>query len=184
MGDVTELPQPTPRALARAARGNGRPTTRLAKAERRHAVVQMMLAGRSVEDIAAELGVRKPTIYKLVNDICEAWTKLEQHSVERIRAVQLQRIDQLVAAHYQAAIGEVKEDGTVVKPSIPATSEIRQLESLRAQITGTLAPKRVDVSGSIGMHIDADEVAKLDRAWAASGGDVVESYVREISSGE
>lgn len=175
MGDVTNLPNRI------APRDRGKPSTRVGKAQRRHQVVTMLLAGATEADIARTLGITSQRVSDIVAKVIEAWESSERANVEQVRALQLARIDRLVRAHWNAAIG-VRDDGTTTAPSIKATAEIRNLEALRARIAGTEAAKRVEFSGSLGFTLDRDEVNRADQAWLTSGGDVLEGTATEIAA--
>lgn len=160
----------------------GKPKTRVGKAARRQQVINLLLAGASEAEIGKALGMAPAAVSRVVLSILDAWEQQEQAAVEKIRALQLARIDRLVRAHWNAAIG-VGPDGTPRAPSTKATDTIRQLEALRARIAGTEAAQKVIHSGSIGFSLDPAEVAQADQAWLASGGEVVEGTADEIASG-
>lgn len=176
MGGVANLPgRVTPRQ-------RGRPKTRVGKAARRQQIINLLLAGASEAEIAQTLSVSPAVVSKVVLSILDTWEQQEQAAVEKIRALQLARIDRLVRAHWNAAIG-LGPDGTSRPPSVAATDAIRKLETLRSQIAGTQAAQKVIHSGSIGFSLDPAEVAQADQAWLASGGEVVEGTADELASG-
>lgn len=81
--------------------------------------------------------------------------------VEQVRALQLQRLDELTAAAMPNAMqGNARSIDTVLK-----------IEVMRSRIVGTEAPKKIEHGGSIG-HVheiaDADEVARLEEAFKSS----------------
>jgi DNA-binding CsgD family transcriptional regulator len=174
MGEVTNLPDRI------APRPRGRPQTRVGKAQRRHQVVTMLLAGASEADIARTLKITPAAVSKIVGQVLDAWESQEQASVEKVRTLQLARIDRLIRAHWNAAIG-VRDDGTTTAPSVKATAEIRNLEALRARIAGTEAARRVEFSGSLGFSLEREEVERADQAWLNSGGPVLEGTATEIA---
>lgn len=177
MGDVTELPA----RVAPAQRG--RPKTRVAKALQRQKVINMLLAGATEQQIADTLDMRPSSVSKIVLAVLDAWETAEQANVEKVRTLQLARIDRMVRALWNDAVG-VRSDGTATQPSLRAIAEIRNLEALRARIAGTEAAKKVEVSGSLGFHLDSDELERAEQAWLGSAGDVVEGVARELASGE
>lgn len=179
MGDVTDIRPPAsePSAAERNAHEpggrRGRPKGRLSRAQLRHNVVTMTLAGASQAEIAEALGVTRSRVSRAVNRVLDEWEAEDRSRIEEVRELQLRRIDRLIRAHWGDAIG-VRPDGTAKPPSVKATDTIRKLEALRARIAGTEAPKRLEVSGEIGVVIDAAEQARLDEAWRSSGGDVID----------
>ncbi len=176
-----DLPQLTTAALeAKAGRKRERAASKVAMAQRRQQIIRLLLAGATEEQTAEALGITTNAVAKMVERILADWTRTEQTSVERVRALQLGRIDRLIRAHWNAAIG-ISADGTsTVTPSLKATGEIRQLEALRARIAGTEAATKVEHSGSLGFHLEPGEIESLDKAWRESGGDIVDVEVRQL----
>jgi translation elongation factor EF-Tu-like GTPase len=81
--------------------------------------------------------------------------------VDRVRAEQLQRLDELTAAAMPKAQGG----------NLKAIETVLKIERERAAIIGTAAPKRVEVGGRID-HVhdlaDPDEVERLEEAFKTS----------------
>lgn len=163
----------------------GKARTRVSKAMRRQQIIQLLLAGMSHAEIGARLKMSPAAVSRDVVAILDAWEQQEAAAVEKVRALQLARIDALVNAHWMAAIGQRVNEETgeveVVAPSVKATDTIRQLEALRARIAGTEAAQKVIHSGSIGFKLDAAEIAEAEKAWLASGGDVIDGTASELT---
>ncbi len=184
MGDVTELPTRRTSPTGRDPRTAGKPSTRVSKAQRRHQVVSLLLAGASEVDIAKALGITAARVSQIVMRVLDDWESAERANVERVRTLQLARLERLIQAHWNAAIG-VRPDGTPTTPSTKAAAEIRNLEALRARIAGTEAARRVEVSGTLGFTLERDEVERADQAWLESGGgDVIDGVATELAAGE
>ncbi len=184
MGDLTKLPLPEkrPGGDRNDHRTRGKPGTRVTKAMRRHQVVSLLLAGASEVDIAKALGITPGRVSTIVMSVLDAWESAERANVDKVRALQVARIDRLIQAHWNAAIG-VRADGTATAPSVKATAEIRNLEALRARIVGTEAARKFEVSGSLGFHLEASEVERADEAWLASSSaaeDVIDAVALEL----
>lgn len=186
MGEVT-TPSPEPSAAERNAHEpggrRGRPQGRLSQAEFRHNVIRLTLAGASQEDIAQALGATRSRVSRALNRVLDEWESQDKKRIEDVRELQLRRIDRLVRAHWNDALG-IRDDGTAKPPSIRATEAIRKLEALRARIAGTEAPKKVEVTGELGLVIDAEEIDRLDAAWAGSGGNVIDGTAHELPPAE
>ncbi len=180
MGDVTKLPE---RIASTASSRQGKPITRVTKAMRRQQIITLLLSGRTEVDIAKALGMTPAAVSKIVLNVLDSYERAERASVEKVRALQLARIDELIKAHWNDAVG-VRDDGTRKAASLRATAEIRNLEQLRARIVGTEAAREVHVSGSLGFKLETDEVERADQAWLQSGGDVVEGTAVELASGD
>lgn len=160
----------------------GSPRGRLGRAQLRHQCIQMTLAGATQDEIAAALGVTRARVSKVVNRLLEEWEQKDKQKVEQIRELQLRRLDRLERAIWNKAIGvDVADDGTTIRrdASLKHIGEIRKLEALRARIAGTEAPKRVEMSGEV-FVIDQEEDDRLLRAWAHTGGAVIEGEATEL----
>ncbi len=159
----------------------GNPKGRVTRAMRRRQVVQLLLSGRTEEEIADTLEMRREGVSKLINDVMDRWEQEEANNVEHVRELQLRRIDRLVRALWPDAIGAPEyEGGPQRKPSPRAIGEVRKLEALRASIAGTEVARKLEVSGSIEHLVTPEEVRRLDEAWQASGGQVVEGEAVEL----
>lgn len=153
--------------------------TRVARAQRDHKIIAMTLAGATEEAIADALDCRVAYVRRSVTRQLERWRENDQARIEDVRNLQLARIDRLIQALWPDAVG-MRDDGSKKPASPKAVGEIRQLEALRARIAGTEAPKKIELSGDIGIAMDLDEQARLEAAWAASGGEVIEGTAEEI----
>lgn len=186
MGEVT-TPSPEPTAAERRAHEpggrRGRPQGRLSQAEFRHNVIRMTLAGASQEEIAEALKATRSRVSRALNRVLDEWESQDKKRIEDVRELQLRRIDRLVRAHWNDALG-IHPDGTSKPPSLRATEAIRKLEALRARIAGTEAPKKVEVTGELGLVIDREEQERLDAAWAGSGGTVIDGTAHELPPAE
>lgn len=177
---ATSLPERRRRPDDRPSR---RPSTKVKRAVERQQVIQLLLGGASRVEIATALNLTPARVSTITMQILEDWEAAEQGAVEKVRALQLARLDRLERAHWGAAIGQVVENGAVrqTAPSLKATEAILKIEQLRARIAGTEAPRKMEVSGSVGFHLDAAEIERADRAWLESGGDVtVDATASEI----
>lgn len=156
---------------------------RLTRAKFDRAVVTLMLAGADTDSICEALSKefgRKITprrVTAAIRRVIDRWGEENAHDVEELRRVQVKQIDRLIQAHWADAIGSPGKS-----PSIKATAEIRKLQALKARLTGTEAPKKVEVGGTIGIELEREEADQLDRIWSASGGDVIEGTATEIEA--
>lgn len=176
---MAELPT---RVRHKDIKTRNKPHTRVKAAVRRQQVIRMLLAGASEAEIAQTLGITSSRVCELVIRILDDWESAERANVDRVRALQLAKLDRLERAHFNNAVG-VAADGTQTQPSIKAADLILRIEALRARISGTEAAKKVEFSGSLGFHLDREEIEQDEAAWAASGGDIIEGSARELASG-
>lgn len=179
MADVTDLPT---RVRHQDIKTRNKPGTRVKAAVRRQQVIRMLLAGATEAEIAQALAISRSRVNTLTLQILDDWESAERANVDRVRALQLAKLDRLERAHFNNAVG-VAADGTATQPSIKAADLILRIEALRARIAGTEAAKKVEFSGSLGFHLDRAEIEADEAAWAATGGDIVEGTAREITSG-
>lgn len=161
--------------------GRGKSATRVSRALRRRQITKRVLEGKSNQEIAEELGTTASAVAKYLSDILATWESAERSEVDAVRALQVARLDRIVQAHAPDAFGtRLDAEGSPIAPSRGAADLILRAEALRARIVGTEAARKLEVSGSLGFHLDAEEVEREARAWASSGGDVVDSTTREI----
>lgn len=154
----------------------GSPRGRIARATMVHDAITMLLSGATEHAIADALSrkyERKITpnrVANLLNDQLERWGTEDRSNADRVRELQLRRIDRLESAIWNDALG-VRTDGTRKDPSLRAIAEIRKLEALRASIAGTHAPKRIEVAGNLDVAFSTEDFDTLETTWAQSGGD-------------
>lgn len=188
MGDVTpispdERRRQTALHNAHAPDGKrGRPQGRVSRAQRRHRVVRMMLAGASELEIAQALDMRPSGVSKIVTGLLEEWESQDKAAVEALRELQLQRLDRLLQAVWPDAIG-IDPQGNRKTVNLKAVDRALKIEALRARIAGTEAPRKVDLSGDFTFAMSVEEAEDLDRAWVDSGGEVLEGHAVELPPG-
>lgn len=163
MGDLRELPG------VAGGRDGRRLGGRAKAAENRHRVMTMLTAGASPEEVAKALGMKQSRVNTIIRAVLETWEVADFRAVEHVKEAQLRRIDRLVSALWPRALGmPERPDAPRRAPDLKAVAEIRQLEALRADIVGTKAAKKVEFGGTIGVHVDAEEVDRLEAAWLQS----------------
>lgn len=178
---LSRRPEPEQPRRRGAANGSSK-AGKLAAAERRHAIIQATLAGFDHEQIARQVGVTPATVSRTLAKVMERWENDDQRSVQQLREMQVRRLERLVTAVWSEAIGSTK-DGVRRPPNLKAVAEIRNLTLAQARLAGTEAPKKLEVSGEIGIALSMDELTDLDAAWSASGGDTIEGSIAELGSG-
>jgi hypothetical protein len=149
--------------------GDGYVAPRVKAAQHRHQIMNMLLAGATEAQCAEALGISLQKTKRMVAQILEVWRETDLAAVEAVRELQLKRIDSLVRTLYPKAVGMDPVSGDRKEPSLKAIAEIRKLEGLRARIAGTEAPKRIQVDGSLGFHLEPDEIERAEQAWLGEG---------------
>lgn len=176
--NVTTLP--TKRRLP-DDRPSHRPSTRVKRALERQQIINLLLGGATEVEIAKALDIKAQRVTNLIGRILDSWEKAEQADVEKVRALQLARLDRLVRAHWPASVG-IGANGAQVAPSRQSAEFILKAEMLRADIAGTKAAKRIEVAGSVGFHLEPEDIARADQAWLASGGDAIEGTATDLDA--
>ncbi len=157
-----------------ATRSQVRRAGRVTAAKRRSDVLTLAVAGHTPTAISETLtqkyqseglaGVSQRSVETTINKALEEWRASDAANIENVRQMQLARLDQLLATLYpKAREGHLKTVDRVLK-----------LEQLRSKIAGTEAPRRLEVSGNIGLGLSKEEVEREEQAWLDSGGDVID----------
>lgn len=131
-------------------------------AERKRQIINWRLQGFSVPEIVELLHAKgepgtKSSVEQHLNTALDTWSGLGERDVERLRTLQLARID--------LALSSIMS--LVQKGNLKAVDRMVKLEALRARLTGTEAPTKHEHSGTIDHRVDREEVSRLERAWLA-----------------
>ena len=145
---------------------------RIAQAERRTQYVNLRKAGYTHEHIAAQFGVTRQAVCQGIQKALQAQ---QAESVGDLRALENERLDDLLRAIYQ----------TAVQGDHGAIDRILRIMERRAKLWGLDAPVRQELSGPEGGPVAFEEVslsdderaeriaALFDRARARATGQVV-----------
>lgn len=120
----------------------------------------LRIDGLSQRAIASELGISHPTVKRMLDDFCE---NHPMESVERLRAVSLERTDRALAVAMEL-LGSDDPD-----TRLEAAKTIARIERIRGDIAGFVKqapPAVVTVTNNLGADLsklDIDEV----RTWRA-----------------
>lgn len=171
--------QATKHLPADATRAEARRAGKVTRAKRRSDVLTLAVAGHTVEKIAEVLtekykgeglaGITGRSVEITINHALEEWKARDAGNVEQVRAMQLTRLDAMLAAISTDAL----------KGNLKAVDRVLRLEALRAKIAGTEAPRRLEVSGSIALGVEEAEIERGEQAWLEAGGDVIDVEVLE-----
>ena len=123
--------------------------TRIAQAERRTQYVNLRKEGYTYEHIAAQFGVTRQAVYSGVK---KALDKQQAESVGELRALENERLDDLLRAIYAEAL----------KGDLGAIDRILRIMERRARLWGLDAPVRQELSGPEGGPVAFDEVSLSD----------------------
>ena len=168
-----------------ATRSQVRRAGKVTAAKRRSDVLTLAVAGHPPAAIAETLtakykaeglsGVSQRSVEITINKALEEWRASDASKIENVREMQLARLNQLLTKLYPKALGA---DG---QPHLKTVDRVLKLEQLRSKIAGTEAPRKLEVSGSIGLGLDPKEIEREEQAWLASGGsDVIDVDPRDV----
>lgn len=132
-------------------------TTDAEQLDRRRRAVEMRLAGKWYEDIGAELGVSKQRAWTIVQD---ALRDTLREPADRLREVQLARIEALIAARWDTATNA--EGNVAALDQDRAVLSLVRLLDRHARYTGIDAPVEVAITEPI-----AERAARLAGELAA-----------------
>lgn len=177
MDAAREIAEATPAANKHPGAANIR-AGRLSKAQKRNKILALRAAGGTHEQIAEVLtkqGHRTTpsAVTRMLNKALEDLATEDLARVEQVRALQLERLDRMVAKLWPR----------VMEGNIKAIAEVRNIEQLRAKIAGTEAPRKIEHSGSVDHRVSREEVAQLERAWIDSTADDLPVEDAQLVSG-
>jgi DNA-binding transcriptional MerR regulator len=170
-GEVVELP--------RGTRGG---TKLIQQVEQRHFIVTLRRRGMSFAQIAEALEAQKgitmepASVAQYVRRYLDALTKEDLESAEELRALENERLDELLAVWGpKARGGDVKAAQVVLK-----------ISDQRAKLNGLNSAKRVEHhhTGSLVHELGTDphEIAREREAWLTAGGDASDSDIVDIDA--
>lgn len=136
---------------------------RLTRAQKRNKILALRAAGGTLEQIAEVLtrqGYKTSAagVQTILSNALEALREDDLANVEQVRALQLDRLDRMVAKVWPR----------VLEGNLKAVAEVRAIEQLRARIAGTEAPRKVEHSGVVSHQVSQEEVKQLEKAWIDS----------------
>jgi hypothetical protein len=162
--------QNTSHLPADATRADVRRAGKVVRAKRRADVLTLAAAGHHPEAIAEQLADRytsqglaaitKGSVERIINDTLTDLRESDLSKIDAVRTMQLSRLDRALQA-----IGTKVAEG-----NLKAIDRMLKIEALRAKIAGTEAPKKLEVTGSIALGVEQEEVERGERAWLEAGG--------------
>ncbi len=116
--------------------------------------------GKSFRDIAKEMKCSVSTAHTLVAEALDHARGVMDESAEKLRQLELERVDELYDANYERAMAGSKDAAEICLKCIEK----------RSKLLGIDAPAKVEHSGSIDVATSAEE-AKRKLAAILTGGD-------------
>lgn len=122
----------------KGARTRARRSDPLVKAEQERKILALWIAGERPGVIASEVGLSESTIYRVRRAALERAMPLRDSKAEELRELELQRLDELQAAHWDRAVS-----GNILV-SEKAAKIVLSCIDRRVKILGLDAPVKVD----------------------------------------
>lgn len=163
---------PTWRERDQALGRTTRATPRVRNAQLRRRIIDLIVAGRTEQEVADELGIKRKRVSTIVTTVLSNWRTADIRQVEQLRTIQLARLD----AAIRALMPKV-EDG-----NLAAIDSLTKVEALRAKVAGTEKPVEHRHSHDVTHRLEErGAVENLERAWLDSvDGSAVEVKPEQI----
>jgi len=153
------------------AKADARKAARLAKVRD---ALELRIAGWTMRQIAAELKINEATVG---NWIDEAHGLIVAEPSERLRQMELDRLDLLFQVWWPKALGGVDPQGRPIPPDGWATSQVLQITSMRWRLQGLGAPTQIDITSKgeqIGQGTGLSGLLEAARAGKVPDAEVIE----------
>lgn len=159
---MTKVTTPRQKAAAVARKGAAARRQRrdpLVKVEQERRILALWIGGESADAIADAVGLSESTVQRVRKAALQRTTPLRDAKAEELRELELQRLDELQAAHWQIATQPLMFAGGTHKSAGIVLSCIDR----RAKMLGLDAPVKVDarVQGQLDAEIE-QLVAQLE----------------------
>lgn len=141
---MTKTTTPREKAAAIARKGAAARRQRrdpLVKAEQERKIIAQWIAGESPASISESVGLSESTVQRVRKAALQRTTPLRDEKAEELRELELQRLDELQAAHWMIATQPLMFAGGTHKSAGVVLSCIDR----RAKMLGLDAPVRADV---------------------------------------
>lgn len=154
---MTDTPRKRAASTAKkAASTRRRRSDPLVKAEESRRIVNLFLAGARVDEIARTMNLSRETVYRERRAALQSAMPLRDKAQAELVEVELQRLDRLQRAHWEAA----------VKGGIGSSKIVLACIDRRAKMLGLDAPVKVDAT--IRSELDA-QIEQLVEELGAEG---------------
>jgi transcriptional regulator with XRE-family HTH domain len=114
--------------------------TAISNTQRREEALSLRLMGLTYEQIAAKLGIKKPSAYALVKKAIETRSAENWERIEEMRQEEVERLRAMLGIAVSAA----------VKGDLGGVREVRAISDQLAKLQGLYAPVRQELTGKDG----------------------------------
>lgn len=135
------------------------------RAKKRNRILELRAAGLTEAQIAEQLGMSQPNVSRSINRALTRWAEQDAQNAEQVRAMKLFELDQLKRAVWAKAL----------KGDLGAVREATKIIALQSRIAGADAPMCVERHTTVEVGIDTAEIDRMESAWLASGGEVIDA---------
>jgi predicted transcriptional regulator len=147
------------REVARRTRGGI-----IERAKRRNRVLELRAAGLTEAQIAEQLSMSQSNVSRSIQRALTKWAEQDAQNVEQVRAMKLFELDQLKRAIWARAL----------KGDLNAVREAAKIIGMQSRIAGADSPVKIERHTTVEVGIDTAEIDRMESAWLASGGDVID----------
>jgi predicted transcriptional regulator len=139
------------------------------RAKRRNRVLELRAAGLTEGQIAEQLGMAQSNVSRSINRALSKWAEQDAANVDQVRQMKLFELDQLKRAIWARAL----------KGDLGAVREAAKIIGMQSRIAGADSPLKVERHTTVEVGIDSAEIDRMESAWLAAGGDVIDAEAIE-----
>lgn len=144
------------------------------RAKKRNRILELRAAGLTESQIAEQLQMSQPNVSRSINRALKRWAEQDAENVEHVRQMKLFELDQLKRAIWAKAL----------QGDLAAVREAARIIGMQSRIAGADSPMKIERHTTVEVGIDTDEINRMESAWLASGGDVIDGTVSGEEEGE
>lgn len=132
--------------------------------EWRAKALELRVAGKSIRQIATELGYSVGAVHKAIEQEIAA---IPAEGVATLRETMGAQLDALIAAHLPVAVGEIRREDEaggviVVAPNHDSANVVIKALTSKAKLFGADAPSRTELTGKDGGPLSVDVTRLTD----------------------
>jgi predicted transcriptional regulator len=132
-------------------------------------VLELRAAGLTEGQIAEQLGMAQSNVSRSINRALSKWAEQDAANVDQVRQMKLFELDQLKRAIWARAL----------KGDLGAVREAAKIIGMQSRIAGADSPLKVERHTTVEVGIDSAEIDRMESAWLAAGGDVIDAEAIE-----
>lgn len=134
------------------------------RAKKKNRILELRAAGLTESQIAEQLGMSQPNVSRSINRALKRWAEQDAQNVEHVRQMKLFELDQLKRAIWARAL----------QGDLNAVREAAKIIGMQSRIAGADSPVKIERHTTVEVGIDSAEIDRMESAWLASGGDIID----------